>query len=53
MTIYCHICGKYLGEIRDGTIRKGIKYVCAECAKPKQDDLEFLKGFQKMMGMSQ
>jgi predicted SprT family Zn-dependent metalloprotease len=29
--IYCKTCGKYLGEIRDATLRKGVKYQCAKC----------------------
>jgi protein-arginine kinase activator protein McsA len=51
MKIYCHICHRYMGEIRDGTIRKGTKYVCAECAKPKQDDFDFIKELQKIAGV--
>lgn len=29
--IYCQKCGKYLGEIRDATLRKGVIYVCMVC----------------------
>lgn len=43
MKIYCMICYKFLGEIRDGTIRKNTAYVCGECQKlesgKKTDDL--------------
>lgn len=35
--IHCEKCHKYLGEIRDATLRKGIVYTCSECAKPKYD----------------
>ena len=43
--IRCHKCGLYLGEIRDATLRKGIKYTCASCVtgnakrKKETDDL--------------
>ncbi|MBF0121601.1 MAG: hypothetical protein HQK79_22445 [Desulfobacterales bacterium] len=30
--IYCAGCNKYLGEIRDAKLRKGIAYACAECS---------------------
>ena len=26
--IYCHKCPKYLGEIRDAKLRKGVKFDC-------------------------
>jgi len=29
--IYCTICGKYVGEIRDATLIKGLKYICSSC----------------------
>jgi hypothetical protein len=29
--IFCGICKKYLGEIRDAKLRKGIAFLCAEC----------------------
>jgi transposase-like protein len=51
MKIYCHICNRYMGEIRDGTIRKGTKYVCAECAKPKQDEFDFVAELKKAVGV--
>lgn len=45
--IYCHKCGKYLGEIRDATLRKGILFDCAECGKPMAD---LPPGFEKLFG---
>jgi len=48
MKIYCYVCKKYMGEIRDGTIRKGTKYVCIECAKPKQNNFDFVEELLKM-----
>jgi len=32
MKIYCKHCGKYLGEIRDATLRKGVVFICKECS---------------------
>ena len=29
--IFCKGCGKYLGEIRDATLRKEITYLCSSC----------------------
>lgn len=29
--IYCNECDKYVGEIRDATLMKGIKYLCPSC----------------------
>jgi hypothetical protein len=40
MTIYCHKCGCYLGEIV-GRIKRGTEYLCSECANPEMP--EFLK----------
>lgn len=38
--VHCYKCGKYLGEIRDATLRKNIYHICEFCAsvevKPKQ-----------------
>jgi len=51
MKIYCHICKKHLGEVRDATIRKGTRYVCGECAKPKQDEFDFVAELKKITGM--
>lgn len=31
MNIYCIGCKKYLGEIRDGKLMKGISYLCPKC----------------------
>lgn len=35
---YCDECGLYLGEIRDATLRKGIKLVakCGQCKTPAE-----------------
>jgi transposase-like protein len=46
MKIYCHICNRYMGEIRDGTIRKGTKYVCGECAGQRQE-FDFVEELKK------
>lgn len=35
--LHCNNCHKYLGEIRDATLRKGIVYTCEDCAKPEYD----------------
>ncbi len=37
MKIYCKKCGKYLGEIRDATLRKHIVYFCSHCYTAKQE----------------
>jgi hypothetical protein len=29
--IYCSVCDKYVGEIRDATLIKGLKYICSSC----------------------
>lgn len=46
--IHCHLCGKYLGDIRDATLRKGTKYICEECTKPVKLDLP--PGFERLFG---
>lgn len=51
--INCHLCNKYLGEIRDAKLRKGTVHICHECSsalaisrkKPYSDIPDFLKGF--------
>jgi len=50
MKIYCYICKKYMGEIRDATLRKGTKYLCPECAKPKQTDFDFVEELKRVAG---
>jgi hypothetical protein len=55
--INCKKCRKYLGEIRDATLRKGIVYMCEQCSRPEpqwkepqrqEDDvLKFMKGFME------
>lgn len=45
--IYCYKCGKYLGEIRDATLLKGIRFDCGACGKPKYD---MPPGFEKLFG---
>lgn len=51
MKIHCNKCGKYLGEVRDATLRNGIVYTCAVCAKPKSPHKsempDFLSGLFK------
>ena len=32
--IHCK-CGKYVGEIRDATLAKGLTFNCAKCSEPK------------------
>lgn len=40
MKIYCAGCNKYLGEIRDATLRKNIVHLCSNCeTKRKASDL--------------
>jgi len=29
----CAMCNTYLGEIRDGTLKKGLTFLCAECTE--------------------
>ena len=36
--IYCEDCRKYLGEIREATLRTGIIYLCAPCNKKRLTD---------------
>lgn len=31
--IICKECNKYLGEIRDAKLRKGISFLCKECTE--------------------
>ena len=31
MKIYCSSCSKYLGEIRDATLRKNTHHLCDQC----------------------
>jgi GTP-binding protein LepA len=45
----------YLGvvvmiRVMDGTIRKGTKYVCRECAGAKQDEFDFVEELKKAVG---
>ncbi len=44
MKIKCTKCYKYLGEIRDAKLRKGITYLCKECDTQRQAlELRFKK----------
>ena len=51
--IHCHICGQYVGIIRDAKLMKGIAFLCRDCAqaKTKTPDggpvVDFLKGIMK------
>jgi len=36
MKIYCAKCGKYLGEIRDATLRKKIYFICWPCEQERK-----------------
>lgn len=59
MKINCIGCGVYLGEIRDGTLKIGIVYLCSKCnimriasdlcKKPKYDPegIDFFKDLFK------
>ena len=41
MKIYCHKCGKFLGEIRDASLRIGIKYLCRDCIPQKPTNTDY------------
>lgn len=45
--IYCELCGKYLGELANGTkIMKGIVYLCPKCYQrifPKTEDCDVVR----------
>jgi len=45
MTIHCVKCGTYCGEIRDASLKKGLKYICGSCyANGKTDAIpDFFK----------
>ena len=44
--IYCCICNRSVGIIRDAKLMKGLSYICPDCklkiTKPK-DNVDFLK----------
>lgn len=31
MKIYCCSCAKYVGEVRDGKLMKGLGFICPDC----------------------
>ena len=37
--IKCTVCRKPMGEIRDATLIKGIKYICETCDQRRLDSL--------------
>lgn len=37
--IKCTVCRKVMGEIRDASLRKGIKYICEPCDQRRMDSL--------------
>lgn len=39
--IHCRDCGKYLGEVRDAKLAKGIKYICAVCSAQTNNHASF------------
>lgn len=51
-TIHCHVCGKYLGEIRDAKVMKGIAYLCPTCQKPKESSYDLPPGWAEMFGVN-
>jgi len=38
--IFCTECDKYLGEIRDAKLLKGIKFLCPKCDYSRKATLE-------------
>lgn len=58
--INCTVCRKSMGEIRDATLRKGIRYICEPCDSRRLELLvEMMKikngpksEFDKMFGKS-
>lgn len=56
--IKCTVCRKSMGEIRDATLRKGIRYICEPCDNRRLDlmvEMLKIKGgpkseFDKMFG---
>ena len=59
-SIRCHRCDCYLGEIRDAKLKRGMAFICTECAsaikkvKPNSQSSpdSTLDGLKKMFGMS-
>lgn len=49
--IHCHSCGVYLGELRDATLRKGVRFECSSCSSRNalKDELTFTHGQQDML----
>jgi hypothetical protein len=39
--IYCCECGQYVGEIRNATLKAGLKYICRTCDLPYTQDNSF------------
>lgn len=42
--LYCKPCGKYMGEVRDGSLRKGMTVLCELCER-KRALLEMVKKY--------
>lgn len=38
--IYCNICGKKVGEIRDGSLMKGLVFCCPNCSLKQQNKID-------------
>jgi hypothetical protein len=61
MKIYCCSCKKYVGEVRDASLMKGIVYLCPTCkeellskvGKQKEENNygDFAKVFGDMFGV--
>lgn len=40
--LWCARCGKYMGEVRDGSLRVGLVVICSPC-----NEKESARGFSK------
>ena len=38
--IHCHNCNRYVGEIRDAKLAKGLTFNCAKCTEPEKNVFE-------------
>ena len=45
MKIYCCSCKKYVGEVRDASLMKGIEYLCPTCKEElvpiKEEEIDY------------
>lgn len=59
--IHCVMCGTYLGEIRDGTLKKGMTFMCAVCTerlqrkmqRSKENDSTLPPEFRSLFGLQE